>query len=182
LHYNYHRYYDPDLGRYLKADPIGLKGGTNPYRYAHNSPMNETDFLGLKCTTRYNVPYIEERVENKTIKDDWNLIDANFYGFALDDTGQERRRLVCDWRRTITDIHSLYRKNCFVTVKECDGKCGKEITISDKKCGLEKLIYSAENVTSEEITTQTLTAKKWGPGRDRAIYQCETRSDAQPSK
>jgi RHS repeat-associated protein len=37
LHYNTFRYYDPDVGRYISQDPIGLLGGTNVYAYAENS-------------------------------------------------------------------------------------------------------------------------------------------------
>ncbi|WP_252357386.1 RHS repeat domain-containing protein, partial [Escherichia coli] len=29
LHYNLHRYYDPDVGRFMVTDPIGLRGGVN---------------------------------------------------------------------------------------------------------------------------------------------------------
>jgi RHS repeat-associated protein len=47
LHYNYHRYYDPRIGRYLTADPIGLDGGMNLFLYANNNPINYIDPLGL---------------------------------------------------------------------------------------------------------------------------------------
>jgi RHS repeat-associated protein len=48
LHYNLHRYYDPQAGRFIHQDPIGLAGGVNLSQYAVN-PVNWIDPLGLKC-------------------------------------------------------------------------------------------------------------------------------------
>ncbi|MBH8581982.1 RHS repeat-associated core domain-containing protein [Bisbaumannia pacifica] len=46
LYYNRHRYYDPQQGRYITQDPIGLNGGTNLYGYVTN-PTGMVDPLGL---------------------------------------------------------------------------------------------------------------------------------------
>ncbi|BBS36306.1 hypothetical protein WP5S18E01_11530 [Enterobacter cloacae] len=46
LYYNRHRYLDPLQGRYITQDPIGLKGGLNPYTYPLN-PTTDADPLGL---------------------------------------------------------------------------------------------------------------------------------------
>jgi len=50
LYYNYHRDYDPDTGRYLQPDPIGLAGGLNPYVYANANPLRYIDPFGLEVT------------------------------------------------------------------------------------------------------------------------------------
>ncbi|MFQ6595211.1 MULTISPECIES: RHS repeat-associated core domain-containing protein [Pseudomonas] len=48
LHYNRHRYYNPDIGRYLTPDPVKLAGGINAYQYVPN-PTGWVDPLGLVC-------------------------------------------------------------------------------------------------------------------------------------
>ena len=50
LHYNRHRYYDPNTGRFISKDPIGLAGGINPYAYADN-PTGWIDPLGLSAAS-----------------------------------------------------------------------------------------------------------------------------------
>jgi RHS repeat-associated protein len=47
FHYNYHRYYDPNTGRYLTPDPIGLLGGINLWTYSGLNPINAIDPFGL---------------------------------------------------------------------------------------------------------------------------------------
>ncbi|MPV86190.1 RHS repeat domain-containing protein [Ostreibacterium oceani] len=51
LYQNYHRDYNPNLGRYLQTDPIGLAGGINTYGYAGQSPLVFMDELGLQSAS-----------------------------------------------------------------------------------------------------------------------------------
>ncbi|WP_183133188.1 RHS repeat-associated core domain-containing protein, partial [Pseudomonas syringae group genomosp. 3] len=53
LHYNTFRYYDPEIGRFITQDPIGLSGGDNLYLYAPN-PYGWVDYLGLACSSLHD--------------------------------------------------------------------------------------------------------------------------------
>ncbi len=56
-HYNFHRDYRPELGRYGERDPIGLAGGINTYGYVGSRPLRYLDSSGqfaqvlLVCAT-----------------------------------------------------------------------------------------------------------------------------------
>ncbi len=47
LYYNWHRYYNPETGRYITSDPIGVDGGLNTFGYAGQNPLMYTDPQGL---------------------------------------------------------------------------------------------------------------------------------------
>ncbi|MEK6699301.1 MAG: RHS repeat-associated core domain-containing protein, partial [Nitrospirota bacterium] len=48
LHYNYFRDYNPIIGRYIEADPIGIRGSINLYLYVMANSIKYTDIRGLE--------------------------------------------------------------------------------------------------------------------------------------
>ena len=53
IFYNWNRYYNPEIGRYISSDPIGLEGGMNTFLYAGANPVMAMDQEGLmtRCFT-----------------------------------------------------------------------------------------------------------------------------------
>ena len=58
------RVYDPNIGRFTSADPIGFEGGINLYGYASGNPLTRADLTGLAdyiYTIGGSVPQIENQ-------------------------------------------------------------------------------------------------------------------------
>ncbi len=69
LHYNRFRYYDPNCGRFINQDPIGLAGGNNNYLYVPN-PTGWVDPFGLACKeAKPEKINFSQRTVNGNIKD-----------------------------------------------------------------------------------------------------------------
>ena len=60
LHYNFHRDYNPQTGRYVQSDPIGLGGGMNSFAYVKASPILLIDSQGTHVK-------VQQSKDNKTV-------------------------------------------------------------------------------------------------------------------
>ncbi|WP_278938506.1 RHS repeat-associated core domain-containing protein [Pseudomonas helleri] len=67
LHYNRHRYYNPNTGRYLTPDPIKLAGGLNSYQYVPN-PTGWVDPLGL-CSVEGGSPGSKKPLDSTLLEE-----------------------------------------------------------------------------------------------------------------
>jgi len=65
LYHYKNRAYNPELGRFMQTDPIGVSGGMNLYAYVGGDPVNFVDPLGLlpDCDVEECIPVDGSRIE-----------------------------------------------------------------------------------------------------------------------
>ncbi len=66
LHYNRHRYYDPEVGAFISTDGVGLIGGLNLYQYVTN-PIGWIDPLGLTKANCTDTPPLSARAARRKV-------------------------------------------------------------------------------------------------------------------
>jgi len=134
LHYNYYRDYDPAIGRYVEADPLGQKGDFGLYSYAKNNTLIYVDILGLKCCPKDEADYIRSRI---------NELEGNGKG-----SGNKIELAVTDCRVRFGKNTGIVTLNPKLT--ECQKQCvTAHENVHVKQCeelgpvkyGLKKLFY-----------------------------------------
>lgn len=85
LHYNWHRYYHPQSGRYITSDPIGLDGGLNTFGYVDANPLNWSDPSGLIFTPETVWDGVSLGVGLVSLEE--SLDEGNYGGAILDVVG-----------------------------------------------------------------------------------------------
>jgi len=78
-HYARMRYYEGGIGRFLRPDPIGIRGGINPYVYCNNDPLNFVDPWGLCMVPEMLEDYLPLIIGDGPIDMDCPMRDASIY-------------------------------------------------------------------------------------------------------
>ncbi|MDP3817115.1 RHS repeat domain-containing protein [Pseudomonas sp.] len=86
LHYNYFRDYDPETGRYVESDPIGLKGGLNTYGYVEGNPLTNTDPTGENAVYALQRSWAMGQSAGQAFNTTWQVVFGQSLGGSIYDT------------------------------------------------------------------------------------------------
>ncbi len=155
LNYNYYRDYNPMTGRYIEADPIGLKGGLNLFAYAKGSPIKWVDPRGLLCVRIWrSVTGFEYHIwDTRWNKEGETVVDPDLhYGY-------------CQWSKIQEGWLKEYVKTTYLCC-ECF------------KCQIKTEETIEEGRHDKVVDTRITSMSFWPVGPYHTyIHQCPTPSD-----
>jgi len=154
LHYNYYRYYDPQSGRYIMSDPIGLDGGMNIFIYSNDNPNRYVDFLGLEIKGRFAKGHepklldIEGRTDTK-IDYPYIINNKQFIELQVSSVWSARVEYIVDCEDT--DCHKTWSLKGYFPINKKD-KYKQYFPLFN----LEDVNSLAEKLTNEQYIRQEL--------------------------
>ncbi len=171
IHYNLHRYYDPEIGKYLTPDPIGTAGGINTFVYSQNNPIRFIDPLGLAHWEigggfSFSLPgyHFSTSMSSEVCCDDNNrkhvrTIQTTCWGFSL---GASIGGGNGPGAGTLNRV---------ISIKKCKGRLGDVYTF-ETGFGFSSAILGGGSWASSDPTTMTIVT---GLGLDLKFWsQCKT--------
>ncbi len=180
LYYNWNRYYDPNLGRYITSDPIGLQGGVNTYGYVSQNPLIGIDPGGLVISGKVADIFVGG---TRNIHFD-DLIHAN--PFVID----SKKRRIFGWWQWLGDVQIVAEVKC-VDDEECSASRTWDIFpdfwVNNLKArfpeyeysgfGLQKLglALGGAIATGAKIKSQAMAIAQYRTAGDWATEMCKIR-------
>ncbi|MBF0547364.1 MAG: RHS repeat-associated core domain-containing protein [Candidatus Riflebacteria bacterium] len=113
LYFNRHRYYSPQVGRFISKDPIGFNGGKNLWGYVKNNPLRFVDPFGkqYRITSTAQWSYLNLNTLTLTTNvgawDPGMNLGQSLMGFTIN---------IVMWNPRIPGIE--FRRDCEISVEQ----------------------------------------------------------------
>lgn len=180
-YYNRLRYYNPDVGRYLSADPIGQRGAANIFEYAESRPLGVTDMLGLlpsggaggNCWSSFQLAGPQKDTRTETEVGDFALQDA-WWGDRVNFKGHPRYQVFCVYKRYVTTTTTELERFIYVELETCIDCDGQPKTRVVDSYPLDWRIVDVHVFPKPEEKTVKKHGALWRfPGLGRARRACQ---------
>jgi RHS repeat-associated protein len=162
LHYNWHRHYDPTIGRYLQTDPLGFVDGPSVYAYARSAPTQYVDPDGRLAWWVLPVVFagadfawqLYQNNGDITCVNPWEVAEAALSGLGLNPAGLAGRAALggeYDILLACRDLSGLREQLTCVAGSVMDIFSGVASEVDDLPIGTDRKYWAADLLTAKDL-------------------------------